>query len=303
MKVEQLFKDLRIEYITEGNKHCTEGWLNVHCPFCKGSQNYYRGFHMETGACNCWRCGPRSLDKTIAKLLGTSEEYAKEVKLKYGGKGKRKTKRRSNKKQKVNDNIKEVKLPTGTRPLTKKHKDYLKNRGFDPEDLENKWALQGTRNVGLYKNRIIAPITYKGELVSYQGRDITDSQDLRYKACPRNEEKILHQEILYGYDIADKKTAIVVEGIADAWRMGPGTVATFGLGCSHGQFKMLLEFERLFIMRDFEDPQAQMEAQKLATSLDTMNKEVEIITVEGFSDPGSLPDEEVTHIRRELLLI
>ena len=58
--------------------------------------------------------------------------------------------------------------------------------------------------------------------------DITGRQTLRYKACPIEQEVIHHKHVTYGIDLVPRKTCVIVEGITDVWRLGPGAVALFG---------------------------------------------------------------------------
>jgi len=160
--------------------------------------------------------------------------------------------------------------------------------------LTKKWKLQGTGPIGSYKHRIIAPVYLGGVLVSFQGRDITDKAPLKYKACEMEKETIHHKHILYGIDEVPFDTIIIVEGLFDVWRLGPGAVATFGVSTTIQQVKMMLRYPRRIVMFDNPsiDPQAGIEAEKLARILSQKPGSTEIIELNEWKDPAEMPDEE-----------
>lgn len=279
------------------HKHCRPNWIQIECPFCTGNPGLHLGYNEISGYFRCWRCGFHSIDEVVRSVVGVSWSRAKEIKRQYGGRTGREKPIYAPKIKNI-----EVSLPEGIGPLKKRHKNYLRERRFNPKVLEDIWDLMGTNGKGPYKNRIIAPIYHKGELVSYQGRDITGEQSIRYKACRKDDEKILHQEVLYGYDLCDKKSVVLVEGITDAWRLGPGAVASFGLGVSPGQLKLLSKIDNIFIMRDFSDPQAIKEAEYITAELSLLGCNVEMIWIEKGTDPGDLSQKEADWLMRELLL-
>ncbi len=45
-------------------------------------------------------------------------------------------------------------------------------RNFDPNYLVSEWGLLSTGVLGEFKFRILAPVYFKGQLVSYQCRDL-----------------------------------------------------------------------------------------------------------------------------------
>lgn len=295
----KFFEDHGIDY-SDGesqHKHCRPGWINIECLFCTGNPGLHLGYNEMSGYFRCWRCGYHSIDEVLKALLGVPWSKAKDVKTFYGGKTGRQIPVFSPKYKDV-----KVALPEGTGPLKRRHKQYLRERGFNPKILEDIWNICGTGGYGKYKERIIAPIYYKGELVSYQGRDITGKSDIRYKACRKDDEKILHQEVIYGHDLTDKHSIVLVEGIIDAWRLGPGAGATFGLGISSGQLKILSKYKNIFTCRDFTDPQAIKEAEMITAELSLLGCNVEMIWIEEGTDPGDMKQEDADWLMRELLL-
>ncbi len=289
-----------IEYVSEGHKHCREGWIQTICPFCAGNPGYHLGFSEESSAFSCWRCGKHTRKETIMALAKCDQKKASYILGKFQlrprdafDKNKTKIIRPG-----------KLHLPVGTNELQTIHKQYLINRNFDPEVLHNTWGIMGTGPIGQYKFRIIAPIFYAGRLVSYQGRDITEKSNLKYKACPEKLELIHHKDILYGLDEVKGDSIIVVEGIFDAWRMGRGAVATYGIGFTNKQVVILNQFKNRFIMYDRREinPQAGEQAEKLERLLICDGtKHTEIIELDEADDPGSLTQEQADQIKRELL--
>jgi len=121
-----------------------------------------------------------------------------------------------------------LKLPLGTKGLTKGHKDYLINRRFDPDYLEAKYGLLGTGPVGDCSHRIVVPVFYQGQMVSWQARDITGKSELRYKSCAPAHEVMNHKRLIYNIDHCPRQSILVVEGFTDCWRFGDHCGATFG---------------------------------------------------------------------------
>ncbi len=239
-----------------------------------------------------------SVKEAIRLLLNVSWKQAQIIQEQYGGLSESKDRSDEAKKEKNID----VFLPQGTRDLQKPHKKYLRKRGFDPKELEQIWNIKGTGSLGRYSHRIIAPIYFNKILVSYQGRDITDKADLKYKACSIEKERIHHKYIGYGYDLTNKKECLVVEGVFDAWRMGAGSVALFGTGYTPQQVQFLSTFKRVFVLFDSGEEEAQKNGYKLSFELQELGVESEQIILDYEGDPAELSQKEADYIMRELLL-
>ncbi len=287
--------DYNIPYKTQG-KNCALGWVQINCVFhTPADQGTHLGFNLALDYCNCWKCGWHSLTDTITEVAHVNKFEARQIIKKY-------TQKSIVKKEHKKQIISTVQLPYGTTKLKQKHKDYLIKRNFNSDYLENVFDLKGTSHLGKYKFRIIAPVYLNGQLISYQGRDITGKAELRYKACPKNLESLHHKYSLYGVDLVPNRKAVMVEGITDTWRLGKGAVSTFGTSWTIEQVQMSVnKFNTVFILFDAEDA-AQMRAEKLAWNLSTLGmKNVEIVS--GInSDPGDLTQQEAKYIMNELNL-
>ena len=284
--------DYNITYWTQG-KNVQDGWVNITCPNPEcNDKSQHGGFNIMKGYYNCWKCGHQSLRFIISLLTGESNptniinEYM----------GSTIIRKRLNKK--VKSNVTNIKLP-GTE-LKKMHRKYLLKRGFDPDYIEKKYKIKGTGITGDWKYRIIIPIYYKGQLVSYQGRDITDQQELRYKTLSKDESIINPKHVLYNLDNCKEEYIIVTEGAFDCWRLGNDSCATLGTSITKEQLRLLRKYKKIFFIFDPES-EAYKKAKKAANELAIFGCKTEIIKLDEASDPAELSDIEAKKLKRKLL--
>lgn len=205
------------------------------------------------------------------------------------------------------------KLELPGRGLLPYHRDYLLRRGLDPDVIVKRYGILGTNPFdkfeGInYGNRIIIPIyDLDGNLISFQGRDVTGAPDVeRYKVCPVNKSIMHYKDIVYGGNLATGRRVVVVEGVVDAWKLGPGAVATFGTGCKDSQIMCLAHWHEVIFFFDPE-PEAQKKAREYAHRLAMMGVNVSV-ACEDFGrapngkqrDVGDLAPHEIYRIREEL---
>lgn len=288
----EFLSDYNIEYWTEG-ENVSRGWVNVTCPFCDDHSNH-GGFNPYQDYYSCWRCGWHPLEKAIQELLNISYHEAQKIKKEYNTnitKVTLKNKRERNKKSVVS-------FPAGTGSIQKVHKDYLIKRNFDPDEIAKKWDVKGTLHLGDFKWRLIIPIYFKGQLVSYTSRDITGKQEPRYKTALPEEEVMFHKDIVYGLK-GESERGIIVEGPLDVWRMRENTVCTFGTQFSNKQIKCITDhFQEVFILFD---PDAIDKAEKLGRELSMQGCEVIVISHDKGCDPGDLSQDDADYLRKELI--
>jgi len=298
MDIQQLLQDHGVHYLTEGHKHCRAGWVNIPCPFCAGSPGYHLGIHEEGSGAHCWRCGTHSVSQTLSRVLNLPESQIWAMLQKY------KIRHFRKRTEEPRVSIFPLKLPKPNGPLSGQYKTYLENRGFDPDLLEREWGLIQTGPMSFldgisYNHRILIPINWAGEMVSFQGRDITGKSSLKYLACPKKREKIHHKNIVYGKQEKWRNSLIVVEGVTDVWRLGPNAAATFGIEFKMEQVLQLKQICDKFIIVFDDEPQAQAQARKLATKLKALGKKVHIETIEG--DPGGMKQDDADSLVRQLI--
>lgn len=294
-EIERFLLDYNIPSRKEGpNSH--SGWIQINCPFCRDN-NFHGGFNISKGYFNCWKCGGHRLESLIQKLLKSSFNESKILVKEYKGA----TRFNHAIQEKENNKKQAFTLPKYFSVLNRQYEVYLEKRNFDPKYLIKKYDLKASGPVGEYKFRIIAPIYYNGQIVSFQGRDITNIQKVRYKACHKEDELVHHKHILYNLDNANNDSVIVVEGFFDVFRIGNDCVATFGTGWTTEQFSILRnKYKNIFIIYDNEKD-AQNKAIKLSISLSAFNKYTEVIKLDN-GDPAELNSRDVYNLRKELNL-
>lgn len=294
MNLLQLYQDYNIQHSTEGHKHCRPGWANTPCPFCTGNPGLHLGYHLTDNYYYCWRCGHHAVPKVLSKILGVTQTKVRQLIREYKG-----TVR--TKETKVIITRKPYKLPSGIIPLTARQRKYLISREFDPDHLIHEWNLMGAGPISVldginYKHRILAPIYWNGEQVSFQTRLArhVKKKELKYMACPKARETIDHKHILYGKQNEWKNTGICVEGITDVWRLGVNSFATFGIKFTPFQIRIIAnQFERIAVVFD-DERQAQTQADKLVK--ESRFRGVDAFKIQIKGDPGSMTQSEADYL-------
>jgi hypothetical protein len=304
--ITSLLQDHAIPFTTTG-KNSSPGWINTQCCFCPDHSDHL-GFNLAKEYVVCRKCGYHPLDATIAALLSLPVQEARRLIRQY----------RTGRPTRVEPIITPVrpdlvKLPgkplvippqfCATMPakapimaggyIVPPPLKYLQKRGFTGDHLNqliDTYQLRDGGVVGPYSHRIIAPVYFDGNLVSYQGRDYTGKSPLKYKACPKAEEVREHKHCLYGMDLVKGDTVVVVEGVVDAWKLGPGAVATFGTSFTWPQVRLLVERwgKRVILF----DRDAKEQAYKLANALSGFHGETTIAFLDDLKDPGELSVEK-----------
>lgn len=287
-------RDRRIQTWLAG-KNVSPDNIGIRCPLCNDPSNH--GSFFPDGGYACWRCGWHPVEDVIIALEKCQPHEAYRILLDYetdhgylpvlkhqpkalGLQGK-------------------LDWPPGTLPLQSPHKAYLRGRGFDPDFLEAKYGLRGAGPAGIYAWRIITPIFWNGQFVSYQGRDITGRAKIKYLSCKPEFELYPHKHLLYNIDNA-REMGIIVEGTFDVWRLGDGAVATIGSTTTKQQTILAAErFRKVFLLFDSEKP-AQAKAKKMGDMLSVLGVEaVNIMLAHG--DPADMSQEESNELKQSLL--
>lgn len=289
MNIINILEKLSVESVQKG-KNVSKGWTGVDCPFCFDA-GFHGGFNNDNPRWYyCWKCGSHRAEEALSLLAGVSIFEAKAF-LKDVEKGAI----TSDKKVKN----KPFCLPLLCQRINQKHQKYLTSRNYDADFLEEKYSLQGTGEIGVYRNRIIAPIFLNKKIVSYQGRDITGKAKERYMACKTEREIVHHKHTLYNIDNCEEDFIFIFEGITSVWRWGDNTAATFGIMWKQQQAKMLLRFKKVFIFFD-SDINARIQSQKLASFLSSFGIATIEINTENEKDPADLSEKEIKDIKKTL---
>jgi len=303
MDIEGLLRACNIDYVSYGqHHHVTEGWVNIHCPFCSGSRNYHLGINLEKGNCYCWRCGSHKLSEVLQEVLKISYKEANRLITKYRAGGPRIAQEEANRKVK----IKPLRLPPNIVPLQKNHRYYLIKRKFDPDVIAQLWGVQGIGPASIldgidFSNRLFIPVYWDGELVSFQARAISNKEP-KYLFCPKDRQLVNPKDIIYGNpDGWADGVGICVEGVTDVWRLGKKAFATFGIDYRRPQIRCMAKiFKKVFVMFDGGEVQAQKKAKRLVDELSALGVDAyQVVLKEG--DPGELSQEEANRLVKDLL--
>lgn len=291
MNITEVLDELQIEYRLPGQSpHVTGNWLGIKCPFCgQGTDKYGLGIHRTFLAVSCWKCGKHSLASVLLEASGQSYRIIRPLIDALGGEPLPEADRPKSGR---------LELPIGVKPMGKAHRNYLKGRGFDPDELEAVWQFQGIGIAPQLAWRIFIPIFLNGKMVSWSTRSIVDDHPLRYISAKPQQEAISAKSILYGIDYV-KHAAIIVEGPLDAVRIGKGAIATLGTGHTQAQLLMMAKIPIRTICFD-KETEAQKRADELAKALACfpgITKRVEL----DADDPGSASPKEIALLRKSFL--
>lgn len=278
-----------IRYSLEG-KNVSQGWLGVKCPFCVDKSNHL-GINLHSKAFSCFKCGETgTIFRYVAALEPGGELAARQVLAEF---------RSSELALDFKPQTEPVKHfnPPETTPLSGAAKVYLRKRKFPYKMLQTKYQIAGFDAISTYKFRLFIPVFFNEQMVTFTTRSYTDQIEPKYLHYPKRKSSLFVKETLYNIDNAKDNTVVVVEGPIDAWRIGDGAVATYGVVFTQKQIKLLRErFKRVFVMYDTD---AQDQAEKLTDSLACFSLEVHNIKL-AKGDPGGLTHTEAQEIRREI---
>jgi len=226
--------------------------------------------------------------QTIKELSRSSYTKARKIQTDYGV-YKART-RRVTRKKKSTFNFPDGKLVK----LNKPARYYLEDRGFDVDYIEDKYGLQSILKSKYYKQRIFIPIYVNGEVVSFQGRDVTDEKIAKYKNCEPEWESTSIKDTMYNMDTVTDY-ALVVEGVTGVWSFGDGCVCTYGTNYTKAQLNLLRKLSSVFVLFDWTDRNAIKMSEKLCEELSMFG--VNAIHLEPVdldaADPGEMTEEDI----------
>jgi DNA primase len=275
-----------ISYKTSGD-NVSRGWIGLQCCFCIDHKNHL-GINLQSKVYSCLKCAEKgNAFKLIQEIDGCDFKQALKIVKEFNG---------GTYVPKEHHYQTKLKLPKSVlSEFPKQHKDFLISRKYDPDYVINKYSLMATGFIGDFNHRIIIPVTLNKRMLSFVGRDITGKAHLPYQNSPDHMCIKDPKRCLYNMDSVND-TAIIVEGIFDAWRIGDGAVATFGTKYTHEQLLYLKNLKRVFV---FYDADATLLSDKLCSDLSSIVKEVKLIELDE-GDPDDLSEQDVRHLRKEI---
>jgi hypothetical protein len=288
--IQDVLRELDVPFKSEGeHKNVRQGWIGCECPRCSSASGFLLGIELDGHRCSCWQCGWMPLEAALAELSGRTRREVRELLGDREDAGERATR---------DDRRGRLRLPRGLGPLLPAHRKYLRQRGFeDTGALERLWGLQGIGVSGRLGWRIFIPVTLDGKTVSWTTRAIGDAA-ARYISASPEEEIVSHRRLLFGEDHA-RHAIVIVEGPFDAFRVGPGAVATLGVGFNQFQVERMARYPVRAICYDNE-PSARRRARELADLLGVFPGETTVVTLDA-KDAGEASDGEIRRLRRWFL--
>ncbi len=295
MNLPDLLSELNIPHRQGGeHHHVRHGWIGLDCPWCgRNSQGYHLGIRLDDLFTTCWRCGPHWLGNVLSDytnqpwsvVRGWIDSLAPSHRLTQADTEQFRHKRK-------------IDLPKGIEGLREPHRAYLRKRGFDPDEIANKWGVRGIGMASTLSWRLFIPIYLHRATVSWTTRGIGD-KSARYLTAKPEQEVMHHRNVLYGADYTND-SVVVCEGPLDAWAIGLGGVATLGLQFSQTHVTEIGGFARRTICYD-STISAQQQANKLARLLESFPGETNVVRLESGDDPADAKKNELDKLRKQYL--
>lgn len=153
---------------------------------------------------------------------------------------------------------------------------YLIGRDFDPVELSDLWRVGFAEYVPprtrgcMAQGRIIAPVTVDGIEIGWQARY---PDELNWKEAGIAKYLTYFPKSLAVYGLGTAVTSpfiVLMEGVTDVWRYGPGGVSCLGRDASPRQIELLakaLNGRPFVIVPDMDDPLSLPEFKETATKV------------------------------------
>lgn len=294
-------------------KNVGKDYVGFRCPWCEGDGEH-GGVSLIHKGFSCWQCGmSASPPKLIKQILNCSWSKAYNILEQYSSREAALSSWAQARPKIRGLSLRPVQLPALTGPLCGPGGHYLSSRGFDPRVIESKYGVKESGPLGSYKFRLIIPIYFNKELVSFTSRDYTGKREPAYMEQSVDEAIIPVKDSLYNFDSV-KDELLIVEGPADVWRMGDGAVALYGIKCTEKQQEILFRWwmhtwiQRLRKQRGrlrkkkvvlLLDPKTRKPADKLYFTLTSFIRDIKIVELYG-RDPAELTQQEAMNLKKEL---
>jgi len=268
--------------------------IGVRCPFC-GDDGMHCGIFRDFKNWVCWKCGRKGLLWSLTEALcGVGHDQLAEGVVKPPVP------------ENPADRIRQIlAAPSGvrfakeTKPaqlpksnpirpgvrIPPKVEAFLLARRFTYEDAERYGARYCYQLQSPFYDRLILPVNMYGELVSFQGRDVTGLSDIKYHSPDASAIK----SSLYGYDRWESvgRRMLLVEGALDVWRIGDEALGCFGTSISRDQLDLIAGL-RLREIDLLWDSDAYWAAVRLLPSLIPLAEMVRLVRLPEGEDPDSL---------------
>lgn len=282
-----------IEYSTHGH-NIGRNWLGLACPFCGDDPSQHLGVNIIHGGWHCWRRhhpGGRRPHNLVMALIGCSYDTAEAIVERgilpdsnYGDLTGRINVDLlfNNKVVEIENRPKSLELMPEFRSIVKSPladlfaTPYIQDRGYSFKEtikLAKRYNLHFAMN-GFFSYRVIFPITYYNDLVTWTGRTVVKNQKPRYSTLSKDVEQSKKLDIpvalesikncLFDFDyLCSVKggTLVLTEGPFDACRIsffgeeyGIYGTGSFSVKLTTSQIALLdmlsRRFDRFYILAD-----------------------------------------------------
>lgn len=308
-KLIALFEKYNIPYALFG-KNIKLGYIGLCCPFCGDDNNFHLGINPEKNFFACWRNNEHkgNLVKLFIKLLGFTEKEVKILLSSYDFsidftrdmcynkelvKGKTELIMPTNFYKITNDNV-----------ATKPFYNYLVKRKFNNIDnLINQYNIKCCLS-GKWQNRIIFPLYFNNQLVTWVGRSIESNPYLRYRDLAKEDSVRYAKHCLFNFDkLRGGKLLFICEGIIDALKIDFYTpedihaTCIFTTSMRNEQISLLSKinelYEKVIVLLD---QGVEYQSIVLSDKLSFMsNVFLKLFTFNGKKDAGELNQEEIVN--------
>ena len=326
------FDEHGIEYVTSG-PNVAQGNINVRCRFCVDDPSHHMGISLKGKGWACWRDKThrgKSEARLVAVLLSIPMEEARRivsggttisstgihdlVQVRLSPDDKVVDDRSRSRWLRLPDNFKKFEAL----PSSRRYYQYMKIRHYRYQQVREISDFYDVHycNTGPFKGRIIFPVYYQGELVTWTGRSVYPHARVRYKTLTVDLEKAKVE----GTPVAMKRTSdlllwydqlvefpgqklVVVEGPFDALRVdyfgrlgGVRATCLFGKNVSAVQMHLLHELvqyypERYLIL----DQEASADALRMQMELAPLRFRVKQLPF-GIGDPAGVSKKQLLEL-------
>lgn len=248
-QIANILEKIGTPYVLGPAKNIAPDAVGIKCPYCPDDPSQHLGIFEGPANFSCWRCrtaGP--FIRLLRKLTGESDDYCKALI------GEADTNFQKESEDIVRDLIDSADEPKTQKNRVYSHNDfpaayepinnninfpildsYMNRRGVVRQTLIDNCC--GICRYGKYMNRMIIPVFFNNNIVSFQAADLTGWAELKYDTAPGD-----INQYLYNYDdIIDSGRIIITEGVLDCWRVGKDAVCTFGTHVTDKQFNLILD--------------------------------------------------------------
>jgi len=329
--IERFYQQRGIEYIERG-VNVKKGEINISCPFCNSSSNPDPSYHLGVASngryWSCWRNKKhrgKSLHRLIMKLIKVSYNEACDI---LGEKVTWLEEGSFDKLALDPDNLfAEVKEQEEVVPLVMpknfvkfnhfrsglRFEDYFTSRQFHPNHIDELLHQYDFRYciADVWASRVILPINFNFELVTWTGRSIAKKANLRYRSLSEKEGALLSiKDTIFNFDeLLNVKGDVlfVTEGPFDAIKMdfygqrvNCRATCLFSKALRASQLLLIAElsdnFKKVVMLLDSTELDTELEMQSMFAFLG--NKIKLGILPEGISDPGELSQTGVMRLAK-----